>query len=130
MFKYSKANNFDLIRLILAVLVLLQHTYNLTQNEFFLVFQTINNWVKPVYCFFIISGFLIAASYERSLNLNDYFEKRIRRIFPAYLFVVLFWAFSCAFLTKVDLRQYFSFDWIKFLIANLTFLNFLHETLP
>jgi peptidoglycan/LPS O-acetylase OafA/YrhL len=43
--------------------------------------------------FFIISGLLIAKSFEASSNTKDYILRRIRRIFPAYFFIILISAF-------------------------------------
>jgi peptidoglycan/LPS O-acetylase OafA/YrhL len=125
-----KRNNFDLARLALAIVVVFQHLSLLTQFKEFKIFQEVTFWVQPVEGFFVISGFLIAISYLRSKSLSDYFEKRARRILPAYIVVVLACATIGVFITKESLSNYFSLDLLKYLAANLTFLNFLKPSLP
>jgi peptidoglycan/LPS O-acetylase OafA/YrhL len=125
-----KKNNFDFARLALAVIVVFQHLSLLTQFKEFTIFQDVTFWVQPVEGFFVISGFLIAISYLRSKSLADYFEKRARRILPAYIVVVLACAVIGIFLTKGSLTDYFSLGLLKYLAANLTFLNFIQPSLP
>jgi peptidoglycan/LPS O-acetylase OafA/YrhL len=68
--------------------------------------------------FFVISGFLIFASYERSKSLGDYFAKRARRILPGY------WL-STAVCIVIAVYFTHGLRFGKFLFANLTFMNFL-----
>lgn len=87
-------NNFDFLRLIFAVFVIITHSYPLSGiAEEDILFQITNGQTSLSYIgvrgFFIISGFLIFQSLLRSRNLTDYFWKRALRLFPA-LFVVLF----------------------------------------
>jgi peptidoglycan/LPS O-acetylase OafA/YrhL len=83
-----------------------------------------------VEAFFVVSGYLIFRSYESSESLADYSGKRFRRIYPAYAAVVLGCAIFGAFLTQVSLSGYFSIAWLKYVVANLLFLNFLAPDLP
>lgn len=81
--------------------------------------------------FFVISGFLIFMSYERSNSLKDYFAKRFRRIYPAYLTVIVICAILGLFFSShSSLHQYYSIDWLKYFLSNLSFMNFLQPTLP
>jgi peptidoglycan/LPS O-acetylase OafA/YrhL len=41
-----------------------------------------------VMAFFIISGYLITQSYERSSSVRSYFKRRVRRIYPGYLVAI------------------------------------------
>lgn len=75
-------NNLDLIRLVAALQVVLFHTmYHLGIEAPF--------WLRPlavmpgVPIFFVISGFLVSASFERRTSLLDYARKRALRILPA-----------------------------------------------
>lgn len=83
-----------------------------------------------VKAFFVVSGFLIFMSFERSSSFVSYARKRIRRIYPAYFMVVMLCALFLVAVSSKNIQQYFSFDWIKFVVANLAFLNFVQPTLP
>ena len=93
-------NNVDAIRLMMALLVIFSHSYALTlgtedgeplsiaTNGFY------NSGNIGVWVFFIVSGFLIAHSFERSRSLASFLGKRVRRIYPGYLAATA----VCAFL--------------------------------
>jgi peptidoglycan/LPS O-acetylase OafA/YrhL len=83
-----------------------------------------------VEAFFVVSGFLILMSYERSSSVLSYTSKRVRRIYPAYFVVVMLCALSLWAVSSLDPEHYFSFDWLRYVIANLAFLNFIQPTLP
>ena len=69
-------------------------------------------------------------SFERSSSFTSYVRKRIRRIYPAYFTVVMLCAISLVAVSSKNIGDYFSYAWIKYVVANLVFLNFLHPTLP
>lgn len=123
-------NNFDLLRLVFAVTVSLVHAHTLTNFRELTLLSRILSSDIAVKSFFIISGFLIFMSYEKSSSLNNYYEKRIRRIYPAYFIVVLSCALLLFFLSNKSLAYYFSTQWLKYIITNLVFLNFLQPALP
>lgn len=85
---------------------------------------------SAVKAFFVVSGFLILMSYERSTSLKSYFSKRIRRIYPAYFVVIMLSAFGLFLVSSKNFTDYFSIDWLRYLAANLSFLNYLQLTLP
>jgi peptidoglycan/LPS O-acetylase OafA/YrhL len=74
-------NNFDLLRILAATQVLFFHSAQDLQIE-------TPSWASPflyfpgVPIFFVISGYLVSASYERSDDLWSYLKKRVLRIFP------------------------------------------------
>ena len=76
-----RLNNFDLLRILAATQVLYFHTVTYLQVP-------IPTWALPfenlpgVPIFFVISGYLVSASYERSGNLITYFRNRFFRIYP------------------------------------------------
>lgn len=125
-----KYNNFDLIRVFLAIIVFIEHIDVLSQINGFLVISKIVNAGIAVDSFFVVSGFLIFMSFESSSSIKSYFLKRIKRILPAYVVVVLFCAFLFAFLSSASFGEYFNFTWIKYVFFNLLFLNFIQPTLP
>jgi len=76
-----KVNNFDLLRIFAATQVLIFHSYSQSGG-------TAPAWLVPlihfsgVPIFFVISGYLISASYERNNDLRKYFTNRFLRIYP------------------------------------------------
>ena len=127
----SQKNNFDHIRLFLALAVFLFHVSDLTKIADFQFFNNFVNAEVAVHSFFIVSGFLIFMSYERSSSLKRYFIKRLRRIAPGYITVILLSFLFLSLLSTLPIQDYFtSPESAKFLLANLTTLNFLHPALP
>jgi peptidoglycan/LPS O-acetylase OafA/YrhL len=124
-----KNNNFDLLRLLFASAVCLVHVYALSGFAPLAFLPQLLSSNIAVKAFFVVSGFLIFMSYERSSNFNSYVNKRIRRIYPAYFTIVILCGFALI-LISANPSQYFSLAWFKYLLANLGFLNFLHPTLP
>lgn len=122
-------NNIDCLRLILASIVALAHTYFLTGVSAFSFFRNLSADFA-VKGFFVISGMLVYRSYLRSSSLRSYFEKRVRRIYPAYLTVVLICAFGLFALSTASFSQYFGAGFWKYLGVNLVFLTYLHPSLP
>lgn len=83
----AEHNNFTPLRLALALLVVFGH------------FKLLSGTPEPgfpynladaaVYAFFVVSGFLIAGSYERSATLRGYLFRRVFRLYPMYACVVV-----------------------------------------
>ncbi len=126
-----RKNNLDLLRLVFAVIVCLVHAYKLSgYRELEWIPGLLPSSDAAVKGFFVVSGFLIFKSFEESPCIRSYFVKRVRRIFPAYFVVVMLCALFLWLVSPLPLGQYFSFDWLKYVFANLVFLNFLHPNLP
>lgn len=88
-----RENNFDFLRLLFSCLVVYSHSFHLLgTKEFLYDWSNEQIGVGPlsVKCFFIISGYLIFQSLERSKNLIDYYWKRILRLFPGLLAMLIF----------------------------------------
>jgi peptidoglycan/LPS O-acetylase OafA/YrhL len=80
--KDFKINNFDLLRLLAAIQVVFDHYFQhlnvpLTREQ-----QAWLYLLPGVPVFFMISGYLISASYERNNSLTIYLKNRMLRIFP------------------------------------------------
>jgi peptidoglycan/LPS O-acetylase OafA/YrhL len=73
---------------------------------------------------------LIYRSYTKSSSLRSYFEKRIRRIYPAYFTVIVVAAFAFFPLSIFPAHRYFGLGLVKYLASNLVFMNFLFPMLP
>lgn len=93
--KLKKENSLNLIRLLLALVVVYAHSAALGGYVINLTLfgKGIGSWA--VFLFFGISGYLITAS-AFSNDLTTYFQKRIARIFPAYLTIQFITAFIFA----------------------------------
>ena len=90
-----RENNFDFMRLSLAVLVIYSHGYALglgseaAEPFVRLTRGQVSGGVIAVDAFFVMSGFLIAASAERSRTVGSFLRKRVARIYPAFLVAAL-----------------------------------------
>jgi peptidoglycan/LPS O-acetylase OafA/YrhL len=86
-----KENNFDFLRLALAVLVIFSHSFPLGAGSDIheplrvLTHGQMTLGAFAVDLFFVMSGFLIAGSAERSRSLGSYLKKRVARIYPAFV---------------------------------------------
>lgn len=123
-------NNLDFVRLILASVVAFYHLSVLTQLP---AFAPLGVYLSPhfaVRAFFVISGILVYRSYTRSSTLRSYFQKRVRRIYPAYFTVIVLSALLLCSLSILPAFQYFGRGFFKYLAANLLFLNFVAPSLP
>lgn len=125
-----KANNFDLLRLLFAGTVFLVHAHVLSGHPDLQVLSAALSSEVAVRGFFVVSGILVFMSFENSGNLRSYATKRLRRIYPAYFVAVMLGAILLVTLSNATPADYFSLDWIKYVLANLVFLNFIHGTLP
>jgi peptidoglycan/LPS O-acetylase OafA/YrhL len=113
-----RPNNFDLARLILASTVVLFHCGVLSNAPALQSLAALDS-EAAVEGFFAISGCLIFASWERSPSLRDYVNKRARRILPAYYA-------TTGLCLVIAMGIFHRFAVGKFLLANITFANFLH----
>ena len=80
----------DRLRLGLATLVLFSHCFTLTSGDDrgdpvrWLTRGQLSGGEVAVDLFFVISGYLIVRSWERSAGLKDYLIRRVRRIVPGF----------------------------------------------
>lgn len=83
--RFPGSNELDFLRLILATSVVFQHAHLAGAKTYL-------PWVEKIPAvplFILISGLLVTESYFNSTSLLAYIQKRIRRIVPAYVVVVL-----------------------------------------
>ncbi|MDC0596914.1 acyltransferase [Candidatus Pseudothioglobus singularis] len=128
----SKQNNcFDEVRFILAFIVLMAHTSalgNTDRLQWLTHFFDANVAVKG---FFAISGYLVTKSFYSSKTTLQYFEKRIRRIYPAYIGVIMYCLIIGAFLTQDTFFEFITnADTYRYIFSNLSLLNFIQPSLP
>lgn len=123
----SSDNNMGLVRYYLAFSVLIAHFNTIFGTQFFWPTSSYN----AVGGFFALSGFLVYSSYLKTKDARQYILRRAKRIMPAYWFIVLLCAFGLCIVSNLSPAEYFSTpQWWKYLISNLTFLNFIEPSLP
>lgn len=128
----AKGDNFNLIRLFLATIVLAGHSYLFSfgseiREPFHQWTRDITSGRAAVYAFFFISGFLITGSWQRSKTFIDYLLKRILRIYPAFILVLCFCAiliwFICPEFKNFIVQQNGIGPWIQLIAKNALLLQ-------
>jgi peptidoglycan/LPS O-acetylase OafA/YrhL len=108
----ARSGNFDAIRLIAASAVIFGHSFIVVfgkDGRGFLGQQADSLAVCAVETFFIISGYLVTQSFERSSSWRRFVLARSLRIFPGLVACVLFSALILGpIFTKLPLSQYFA----------------------
>ncbi|MDR3434984.1 glycosyltransferase [Telmatospirillum sp.] len=80
-------NNFTVLRLGLALLVVLGH-FKVFNGDFSPPWP-FNYAAVAVECFFVVSGYLVTNSFDRDPDIRRFFIKRVCRIYPLYIVVVI-----------------------------------------
>ncbi|ALF53398.1 hypothetical protein ACX27_11985 [Nostoc piscinale CENA21] len=133
-YKIAKEDNaFDLLRLILAIFVVITHGYLIggygSSEPLARIMgfkSSFNLGETGVMGFFSLSGYLITASFERYRNPLIFIYHRFFRIFPGFLFCLLFTSFVIAPTIYVLNNHYLSaFPWNESCsyIVNNIFIN-------
>lgn len=114
----TRANNFDAIRLLAALLVLCSH------HLFFL--GKVNPLIAgfslgelAVLVFFVISGYLVADSWYRDPHLVRFLLRRFLRIWPGLAVATLVIAVFAVLATRVPAHEYFGGATWRFIAKNL-----------
>jgi peptidoglycan/LPS O-acetylase OafA/YrhL len=86
----SRDNHFQFLRLLFATLVIFAHSFELIDGNrkrepLTAIFGTLTLAEMAVIGFFILSGYLIVQSWQRSASVFDFLKKRVLRIYPAYV---------------------------------------------
>lgn len=127
----NNENNFDALRLFLALIVVFAHAGALTKQSAFDWFVFIFDSGFAVKGFFVISGYLVMNSYISSKSIPLFIEKRVRRIYPGYLFAIGLCLIIGLCLTTLPVKEFLISGYtLKYIIANGVFLNFIQLSLP
>ena len=112
----GRDNNFDFLRFFFATLVIFSHSFAMLYNGTWYAYDPLLHWTRgqvafgggAVDGFFLISGFLITKSWERSRGVGDFTKKRALRILPALAVVLVATVFVLGPLaTSLPLASYF-----------------------
>src|SRR3569833_4369979 len=123
-------NNFDLLRFLLAFSGFLYHAFVLSGTPALSIMSTFFSADIAVKSFFVVSGVLIFMSYENSRDARSYLLKRVRRIYPAYCFIILACGTLGVIFSAYAWNDYFSSHFLKYIASNFLFLNFAQTSLP
>jgi peptidoglycan/LPS O-acetylase OafA/YrhL len=94
----TRANNITFLRLLLAMLVVLSHAFELVyagrgRELLTRAFHTLSFGELAVDMFFLLSGYLIIQSWQRRPNPLRFLQHRVLRIYPAFIAASLFSVF-------------------------------------
>lgn len=111
----TKANNFDFLRFFVAIFIVVSHSYALSDGYhdndlIFILTKGQETFGKlALKAFYVISGFLITQSYERTNDVLKFFKARILRILPGVVFIVFISTLVLGpIITEHSPNQYFS----------------------
>jgi len=114
-----KVNNFDLLRILAALQVVLVHSI----GHFGLNAPRVAHWLDffpGVPIFFVISGYLVSASYERQKTVRAYLKNRFLRIFPG-LWVCLLFTMAVVLLLGYRLSRPIDYLWLPAQLIGIIF---------
>lgn len=112
--KLVHQNNFEIIRLSLATLVVVLHCYDLTGTHYidYLKIWTDAQISLPyiiIRGFVIMSGYLVLKSLVRSTSIKQYLWRRFLRIYPPLIVALIICALIAGpFLTTLSVGEYYS----------------------
>jgi peptidoglycan/LPS O-acetylase OafA/YrhL len=109
-FSQGRNNNFNLIRIVAALAVLITHSYDLVGSAD-PVGQSLGMTMGSIAVdvFFITSGFLVTASLLTRQSIIEFIWARVLRIYPALLVLVVFTVFVLGvYFTTLPLSAYFT----------------------
>lgn len=125
--KSNRDNNFNFLRLVLALLVILSHSPQLIDGNAnreplarLVGFTSLGK--LAVECFFLLSGYLIVQSWTQSPKMWSFLKKRILRIYPGFIVASLFCAFVVGPLGAQP-QKYFEAFWYGGFVKSLFFLK-------
>lgn len=121
-------NNFDFLRLIFSVFIIIRHSYDLTgaeQKDWIGQFshQQASIAMLCFNCFFVMGGYMVFLSLLRSRNVIDFYWKRIVRIFPALFVVLLLTALYAQFVYEGSVPYLHNPEVWSYLPNNLSLVN-------
>jgi peptidoglycan/LPS O-acetylase OafA/YrhL len=138
-----KSNAFDFLRLFFAIVVVVYHSTlyysGVIKPEW--AYYAISGWKYnethigeiAVHGFFVISGFLITASMLRSATIQEFFYKRLVRLFPGFLTAIFLTAFVFAPIIglingKIQISDFGNLKELFIQSCRYFFRNFFFET--
>jgi peptidoglycan/LPS O-acetylase OafA/YrhL len=126
----TKQNNFDFIRFICAIFVVISHSYDLSGESESYIWINQATHSQFVFAqiglggFFVISGYFIFQSLERSQSIFEYFKKRFLRVFPGLLVMLGLTLVLVPFIHIGGIAIFKQWDYYTYLPRNLSLYGF------
>lgn len=117
----TEDNNFTVLRLGLALLVVLGH-FKAFVGDFSPAWP-FSYAAAAVECFFVVSGYLVSHSYDRDPDLRRFFIRRVMRIYPLYFAVIVAQSLILAGIAPGGILGNLK-PMLTYLAANAVFANF------
>ena len=135
-FTYGKDNNFNLIRLVAALAVLVTHSFAIATGD--PANEPLRGWLGmtigdfAVDAFFVTSGFLVTASLANRQAASEFIWARVLRIYPAILvMLVLTVLVAGPWLTSFSIPDYLgSRNTLRYLVKCSTLIFGVEYLLP
>lgn len=133
MYSYKQslhANNFDFLRFLFALFVVISHAYPLsgTSESKQWIYQLTNGQIVLARLglggFFVISGYFIFKSLQHSNTLLEYLKKRFLRLFPALFIVLVLTLMLIPLVYEGDIPFYLNTAYYTYLPNNLSLYLF------
>ena len=115
---------FTHLRIFLAASVVFAHYYAITGKEGW--WTGLFSSSIAVEAFFVISGWIVCSSYLKSSNVRSFLVRRIARLYPLYVLVVI--VQFCTVFAITDPIRWNLKEASAYLAVNLLFANFLQPT--
>jgi peptidoglycan/LPS O-acetylase OafA/YrhL len=120
-----RTNNFDLIRLLAAMQVVVSHGGEYLGVALWRPLMTVLGFLPGVPIFFVVSGFLISLSWERAPSAGHYLRNRLLRIYPALWVCLLI---SIAIFLSAGVRPDSFRHFAAWVVAQATVVQFYNPT--
>jgi peptidoglycan/LPS O-acetylase OafA/YrhL len=120
----DKPAHFLILRIVLASAVLFSHFPLITGTK--PAFVSLSPTLA-VQAFFVISGWVVSASFARSATLGGFWLRRAARLYPLYLFVIVTQAALAVTLARPSAG--YGSELLRYLTVNSAFMNFLQPAL-
>jgi len=118
------SNNFDFVRFVASSLVLFSHSFSLinksNEDLLYIIFDgQITSGRLAVIVFFVISGFLVSASFFNRGSFISFMSARVKRIIPGLAMMLFLTVLFCFFLTTENNIDYLISS-IKYFVNNIS----------
>ncbi len=117
---HPRNNAFMLVRLVAAIAVLVTHSYFFAVGEgtpdflYRVTGKQVDLSYMALTTFFLLSGMLVTQSLHQSATLKEYLLKRVFRIYPAFVVVILLTVFVLGpIYTTISITAYFK-HWMTY----------------